>query len=141
MAWSEEDDAPRVRKPPPLEGRIRQFADANGEVVALADQINIAIGQIELDFDFGMRCKEGRQRRHDVERREGARAGDPQQAGGLGAAIRELELRSVNFGERRGKAAMEARPASVGLARRVVRRMSSTPMSRSTGSPIGNHAT
>src|SRR5215470_6780591 len=108
IAWSGEDDAPRVCELAPLEARIRQFADANGEVVALANQIDIAIGQIELDFDFGMRSEEGRQRRHDVERREGARAGNPQQPSGLGAAIRDLELRGVNFGECRGKAAMES---------------------------------
>jgi hypothetical protein len=51
IAWSGNDHAARIGKLPHCEIRIRQIADPNGEIVAFADEIDIAVGQIQIDFD------------------------------------------------------------------------------------------
>ena len=65
-----EDNATEIGQPPGFEARIGQLADPNGEIKALADEIDIAVGHIEFDFDLGMRLQKCAGRRHDVKRRE-----------------------------------------------------------------------
>ncbi len=61
----------RSREQPRLETRVREFADADSEIKATADQIDVGIGEIELDFDPRIRRQKRPQVRHDIERRKG----------------------------------------------------------------------
>jgi hypothetical protein len=55
VTWGREDNAARICKKLGVESRIRQRADPNGEIVTSINQIDIAIGQFDFDFDFGVR--------------------------------------------------------------------------------------
>jgi predicted pyridoxine 5'-phosphate oxidase superfamily flavin-nucleotide-binding protein len=50
IAWCGKDHAARIGKLPHCEIRIRQIADPNGEIVASADEIDIAVGQNPARF-------------------------------------------------------------------------------------------
>ncbi len=53
-----EHDAAEIGQPPGLEARVGKLTQPNGEIVAVLDEIDIAVGQIELDIDLGMQLEE-----------------------------------------------------------------------------------
>jgi hypothetical protein len=55
-----EDNATEIGQPPGFEARIGKLADPNGEIEALADEIDITVGHIEFDIDLGMATPEMR---------------------------------------------------------------------------------
>jgi hypothetical protein len=74
------DDMPAGRQCARDQRRIRQFADAYREVVALADQLHPAVVQVQLDVELRMGSKKFYDRWREVAPAEGHRRRHPQLA-------------------------------------------------------------
>ena len=79
------------------EGGIVELADADGDVIALADDVDEAVREFEMDDEVGIGGEEGPQVRGDVQPAEGGRRRDAQCAAGEVRAAGEegLDRKSV----------------------------------------------
>ena len=101
---------------------IGKRADPQGDVDPLVDEVDVAVVQHQLDLDAGMRVEEARDDRRDVAAAELHRRGDAQQP--AHRRVARADRRRLVVGDERARLVVEARPASVGASRRVVRSIS-----------------
>src|SRR6202008_2528133 len=85
------------------QARVRKGAIANGELDALVNEIDRALGDERLDNDLGVANAERRELRHDIESREGGRGAEPHHAGRrdlsrTDAGFRCLEIADESYG-------------------------------------------
>ncbi len=109
---------------------ILQLADADGEVEALADDVDEIVGELHIELDVGIAGEEGADIRGDVHAGEDRRHRDLQQAARLGVAAAHevlgllakaedvddaLEIPCAGLGQRQmpGRALEEPRPQAV----------------------------
>lgn len=85
-----------------VEAGVGQVAEADGEVVTLLDQVDGAVGDVELDFDFGVALGEGGDQRGDHGAAEAERGVDPQQAARRLAAAGDQLVHGAQFCEQAG---------------------------------------
>ena len=109
------------RQPCGDQSRIAQAAEADGQVEALVEQVQLAVGQLDVDPQLRIVGHEGIHQRHDETFAVGHRAGHAQQA--LGSAERSLTARraSSRASCRRWQCCRKVCPASLSDTRRVLR--------------------
>ena len=92
------------------QSRIRQHAHAQRDVDALADEVDIAVVEDELDLELRMLGEEAAELRHDLQAGERHSRADPQPADKPGAGAARGELRLVGVRDRELRALVEYLP-------------------------------
>ncbi len=109
------ENAPAVAKAARGQARIAQGADADGEIEAFLDQIDIAVGQMQIERQLRMLGQEVGQCRRDMRQPESARRADAQGAAQRTAERTRGRLGFLQFGQQ-GFAAGQVRATRLGQA-------------------------
>ena len=114
------------------EGRVLQFAGANGHVEPFGDQVHVARGERHFHADARVLARELCEHDGEVGRAEVRGRGHAYEAAWFRAEFARGLVRFVDGGDRAvNRIVVRVRPASVSMSLRVVRCKRRTPSSRS----------